>query len=214
MYLGLVLVGATPVLGHAATTRVFEISDEIEIKDDLDRKPDDESELDAFSSSFEELVRVAIEWSAANAPDGSLDELLSFNHFLSVKPSGSSRRVSHPDSIGREISLGRNSRALVRLYDAFLDRDATWHDKFLVQFGFGLGEISLKTAILQSGPEAADIAANAYSKALARKLAAETSAVRAVIFRSTQVTAEGDRVILVTRLPRAALEPLLANDAK
>jgi hypothetical protein len=42
VYLGLVLVGATPVLGHAATTRNFEIADEIEIKDDLDRKPDDE----------------------------------------------------------------------------------------------------------------------------------------------------------------------------
>ena len=41
VYLGLMLVGATPVLGHAATTRNFEISDEIEVRDDLDRKPDE-----------------------------------------------------------------------------------------------------------------------------------------------------------------------------
>ncbi len=41
VYLGLVLVGATPqVLSHAAMTRQFDVKDEIEYKDDLDTKPD------------------------------------------------------------------------------------------------------------------------------------------------------------------------------
>ena len=42
VYLGLVLVGATPqVLAHAATNSFFDLRNEIEFKDDLDRKPDD-----------------------------------------------------------------------------------------------------------------------------------------------------------------------------
>ncbi len=45
VYLGLVLVGGTPpVLAFAALTRNFDIQNEIEVKDDLDKKPDDEIE--------------------------------------------------------------------------------------------------------------------------------------------------------------------------
>lgn len=40
VYLGLVLAGATPqVLAQAAMTRQFDVKDEIEVKDDLDKKP-------------------------------------------------------------------------------------------------------------------------------------------------------------------------------
>lgn len=39
VYLGLVFVGATPVMGHAAMARHFQIQDEIEFKDDVDKKP-------------------------------------------------------------------------------------------------------------------------------------------------------------------------------
>ena len=42
VYLGLVLTGATPVLGHAATSRQFDLRDEIEFADELDTKPDGE----------------------------------------------------------------------------------------------------------------------------------------------------------------------------
>lgn len=48
VYLGLVLVGATPVLGHAALTRNFELQDEIEVRDDLDKKPDEEKAIEEF----------------------------------------------------------------------------------------------------------------------------------------------------------------------
>ena len=45
VYLGLVLVGATPqVLAQAAMTRQFDVKDEIEYKDDLDTKPDSASD--------------------------------------------------------------------------------------------------------------------------------------------------------------------------
>ncbi|MEO7539318.1 MAG: hypothetical protein ABIV21_04785 [Pyrinomonadaceae bacterium] len=41
VYLGLVLAGAAPqVLAQAAMTRQFDVKDEIEVRDDLDNKPD------------------------------------------------------------------------------------------------------------------------------------------------------------------------------
>lgn len=41
VYLGLVLAGATPqTLAQAAMTRQFDVKDEVEIKDELDKKPD------------------------------------------------------------------------------------------------------------------------------------------------------------------------------
>src|SRR5688572_15765215 len=44
VYLGLVLVGATPpVMAHAALTQRIEIQNEIETDDDLDKNPDNES---------------------------------------------------------------------------------------------------------------------------------------------------------------------------
>ena len=46
VYLGLVLVGATPsvLAQQAALAQKFEIQNEIEIEDDLDKKPDDEAD--------------------------------------------------------------------------------------------------------------------------------------------------------------------------
>lgn len=59
VYLGLMLAGATPhVLAQAAMTRQFDVQDEIEVKDDLDNKPDpsaiDETDADT------ELTRLLV----------------------------------------------------------------------------------------------------------------------------------------------------------
>lgn len=47
VYFGLVLAGATPqVLAQAAMTREFDVRDEVEVKEDLDTKPDNPAEID------------------------------------------------------------------------------------------------------------------------------------------------------------------------
>jgi hypothetical protein len=55
VYLGLVLAGgASPqVFAHSALTRHFEIQDEIEVKDDLDKKPEPAAEESDDKSSAE-----------------------------------------------------------------------------------------------------------------------------------------------------------------
>ena len=61
VYLGLVLAGATPqILAQAATTRLFDVKDEIEYKEDLDTKPD-RAERNVDSIETDERVSRSIE---------------------------------------------------------------------------------------------------------------------------------------------------------
>src|SRR5215217_5817177 len=66
VYLGLVLTGATPVLGHAATSRQFDIRDEIEFADEFDNKPDEEKALEVYASALESVFRVSSEIASTN----------------------------------------------------------------------------------------------------------------------------------------------------
>lgn len=60
VYLGLVLAGATPqILAQAATTRQFDVKDEIEYKEDLDTKPD-RAESNLESDETDEKVSRSI----------------------------------------------------------------------------------------------------------------------------------------------------------
>ena len=57
VYFGLVLVGATPqVLANAAMTREFSVKDEIEVKSDLDTKPDNAEDADVVFPSVDQKV--------------------------------------------------------------------------------------------------------------------------------------------------------------
>src|SRR5215213_8774342 len=63
VYLGLVLVGgATPsVLAQAATTRDFNIKNEIVVEDDLDKKPDEDLFADSIVGLVQELDKLSRE---------------------------------------------------------------------------------------------------------------------------------------------------------
>ena len=78
VYLGLVLVGATPqVLAQAALTRDFDIRNEIVFEDDLDKKPDDESSIIPRTASSDVESRIVLALlEEAIAGLGSTDELL------------------------------------------------------------------------------------------------------------------------------------------
>lgn len=64
VYLGLFIAGgaAPQVFAHSATTRGFEISDEVEVKDDLDKKPGESTQsFRAFGTAeAEHVVRASV----------------------------------------------------------------------------------------------------------------------------------------------------------
>lgn len=215
VYLGLVLIGATPqVLAQAAMTKQFNVKDEVEVKDNLDKKPDDELAIEQFASSFEELYKIAAEISAEH-PDDVLKGAYSFDFYVSVPPGGNSTLFS-PSAFnnGTRIHSGRIGEPLRRLYDAFLARTEKSHENFFVQFGFGNSEISFKTTITALDSPVAASSASAYEKALIRLRSTETNYLKSVIFEASKVTTQNNQIFIVTRLPRADLDALLASNAK
>ena len=79
MYLGLVLAGATPqILAQAAMTRQFDVKDEIEVTDNLDKKPDttaDGPSETAVSETDGRITRSVERFLAKFKPVGPLDSL-------------------------------------------------------------------------------------------------------------------------------------------
>ncbi len=77
MYLGLVLVGATPqILAQAAMTRQFDVRDEIEFKEDLDTKPDPVPEGQESAKTDEKVSRSVTAFLAKFKAINSIDAAL------------------------------------------------------------------------------------------------------------------------------------------
>lgn len=215
VYLGLVLVGATPqCLAQAAMTREFSVKDEIEVKDDLDTKPDSEKALDQLAETIKEIYGAAFEISEEHADlvnEGRYD----FSYYVSIRPNGTARYLE-PKENKSDLATNANRYfvPLRRLYEAFLDRSEDWHDRFLVQFEFGQSDVTFKATITAADAQSAANTASSYEKALDRKRSLESNLVRSTILKSTEVTVKDGKIVIVTHLPRAGLDPLLASDAK
>lgn len=229
VYLGLVLVGATPVLGHAATTRNFEILDEIEIKDDLDRKPDDERSPLAMSiGNYYADIELFIE---------SLEKLKRSGKFnLTVDTFEVSQSTALPCVAGNRLgsytaeSFVAANPALrptlewmgKRLTDGYAFGDCVPSDKFSGQEAthsrFVLKLTSEGLLLEVSGLKKSQADANVYLKDLNgawnQFRAIVKGPVKQHISEGTTLGLSGSKILVVTRLPRAALDTLLATDAK
>lgn len=229
VYLGLVLVGATPVLGHAATTRVFEITDEIEVKDDLDRKPDDERSPLAISigNYYADLEYFLV----------SLEKLQKSGKFaLSTETFEISQSTALPCVAGNKVgsytaeSLFTSNSAVrpaleftgKRITDGYAFADCVPSDKFAGQEAthskFVLKLTADGLSLEVSGVKKSTVEADAYLKELSAawdqfRTAAKDPAPK-YISNGTVLSVTGSKILVVTRLPRAALNTLLAKDAK
>lgn len=214
VYLGLVLVGATPVLGHAATTRNFELQDEIEVKDDLDKKPDSDAAIEQFALTLEQIYLVAAEISADHPEKVHVGQY-SFNFFITVNPRGGSRFYSPAIfNSGPRTHSGRYTQPLHRIYDAFLSRSEKPDEKFRIDFELTSSDVALRATISQSSPEIAESVARPYIEALSKWKEREISVLKSLIYSATEVSVENNQLIIVTRLARGSIDPLIAKSAK
>ena len=228
VYLGLVLVGATPqVLAQAAMTRQFDVKDEIEVKDDLDKKPDDCEKLAA--KAREKQLRFSIDervfFSYSNAftdLTASLKQLNTPSFSISAYtygdvglPSG----VSFWDGASKPILVSGKARrkldgdilALARLFPA-----ASIDGKERFQFELSLDESGLiSTAkVLRHDDGEAHQAFIAYDAMMDLWRCTPKNTADSLISKNTQITWENNQVIVITRLPRAGLDSLLAKNAQ
>ncbi|MBP7377040.1 MAG: hypothetical protein KA956_11240 [Pyrinomonadaceae bacterium] len=228
VYLGLVLVGATPqILAQAAMTKQFNVKDEIEVNDDLDKKPDDCEKLAAklrekqqrhpvsettfysYSSAFSELTSAL---SQLKSPPFSLTG----NAFGDVGlPTSVAVYVDNarPRLISGKAKhkLETSLLALSRLFPA---ASADGRERF--QFALSLDDKGLVSTvrILRQNDAEAHQAFIAYDSLADLWRCIPKSTSDALVSKNTQISWENNQVIVITRLPRAGLDSLLAANAK
>lgn len=218
VYLGLVLAGATPqavAQQRAAMTRNFDISDEIEFKDDLDDTPDKGLAVDKFTDALIDLYRVMSD-AAKKDPDAVDKGRFDFTQFLTVFPNGGSRSVfpGELNSSGPHIHLGRSSAPIVGIYDAFLSRPKEADKNCKLDLKLTQTDFTLGVSVTKSSTEIAGYFSAFYRDSVASKKQVSTSTLRSLVYDGTEISANGNQITIVTHLPRASIDDLLATNAK
>ena len=232
VYFGLVLIGgATPqVYAQAATTRTFELKDEVEVKDDLDKTPipnveDLTGAIETYFKDLEEFVQ-------------NLQKLHSIEKFDTDSETFSVERVSFlPCPHTRFIDSTEK--------DSYIDRwlwPAIIEVKFASENQAGLGDCLSRSALANvpiassagikliydkselkhelfvdfSSLKRTNLVFDNLSKAFnLYKLTDEVDRnLNKVLLRHTSISKADNQVFIITRLPRAGLDSLLAKDAK
>jgi hypothetical protein len=218
VYLGLVLVGAPPVLAQAALTQKIEIQNEAEIKDDLDKKPNDKDLVedieiiknfkiaDAITDFFDDLKKLE--------SIGKFDFKKDFNftHDVLIKQSDSehsetSGEAENPwvlPAIKQLISLTTISDSVSKCGEGFCK-------KTKIEVEANSNEFLLSFKFTKSNSETAKLYAEALNKLfVSQKLEAKDS-VKNSIYENTKATFENNQIFIVTRLPRASIDEHLAQ---
>lgn len=225
VYFGLILAGATPqVLANAALTRQFDVKDEIELKDDLDTKPDDErSPVTASVQIYVEDVEYFLSTLARIGKAGKFDVRrdnfsVAQNTLLPCVDANRAARFTplrfDTSNDASRTALEYFSRGMVYGYSL---GDCTPTHEFDTtaaesKFNFDLDRRAFAVNVAvkkQSQVRAIDLARQIESTLALFSARANTS-IRKAVLRNTLITARNDQVFVVTRLPRAGLVSLLS----
>lgn len=234
VYLGLLVVGSAPGLiaqQAAATTRNFELSEEIEVKDDLDKKPlPTEKELE---SSVEEYLKEVVEFIE------NLKALNSIEKFSSDFDTFDSESVTFapcPETGGlwsHETESHIDRWLIPAITEAkFIAEKFSRFGDCLPLDGFQTGSEASNAAIklkydrsnldhqlsieFSSNARANAVHSDFNTAFINHKLDDEDDDhnLLKVLYKHTSLTVSDNKVFVVTNLPRAALDELLAADAK
>ncbi|HEY0428881.1 MAG TPA: hypothetical protein VGC76_13955 [Pyrinomonadaceae bacterium] len=215
VYLGLVLVGGTaPVLAHSALTRAFDIKNEIEFKDDLDKKPDE----DLFAQTLVELVRNLDALSASKNFDWQAKSIYTIEDLTfcesdntpSYGGSGSgNRRLDRTfDEAGVEIGrklLTKKSKA--KLGEIF----AGYSEGVTFKFSIENKSFNLETEINTKSGEIAKSFTALIDAYLLRINSSAKTTTQKIVAENTKSKVDDTKILLVTHLPRASIDELLAE---
>lgn len=230
VYLGLLLVGgsAPQVFAHSAMTRNFEITDEIEVKDDLDNKPDDERtpltiSLEVYLQDVEYFLAGLRKLNKNGKFDLANDTFeVSQSTLLPCIPANTVGSYTAASFVTKNESLRPTLEWFSkRLTDGYSLADCLPHERFPgkevaasnFKLKFDEKELSLEVAVKKSSSETAKIFAGDLEKTLRLYDKTAKNAVVREIFSSTTLRTKNDQVFVVTRLPRASIDPLIAKDA-
>jgi hypothetical protein len=230
VYLGLVLAGGvTPqVYAHSAMTRNFELTDEIEFKDDLDNKPDDErSDLNLSVQVYLEDVEQFLLALDRLTQKGQFDLRADTfdvvqNSYLPCTPSNTAGSFTPVRLVSRNASVNPFLEKLSKqtnygysladcVADAHFAGKETSSSKFILKHDGS--DLTLQIAVKRSSPQSAAALVSGLTDTFAR-FRKGAAPLRQAVIDHTAVRPESDQVFVITRLPRGSLDPLFAKDAK
>lgn len=246
VYLGLLLAGATPgvLAQQAALTKQFNLNDEIERKDDLDKKPDDECE--ARDALFEQANKLRAEIGKsgpfkgiftdeiAEFVDDLLDDLRYDRHNLKNKFQADFF-VKHLGTLDLQISS--KIRNNFRYFGADKNKAGFFAEKLFsiveeisriscegntsncsdVYIIFRFDETGFYTETNFSFPHKSASRAALFAQVYNLENQYEGCSNPdndELVYDNTRAYSENDQVFIVTRLPRGSLDTLLATNAK
>ena len=218
VYLGLVLVGATPqILAQAAMTRQFDVKDEIEVKDDLDKKPDGCDTTEVHSKLLD--LKATYLW----YNDRTIGE---YNHLVELFIDGYSD-VAAFDVNWNPADDARPSRTLTANIDSIGgSKSAHDLDGSILILGNGAPGKSFSFAVARDAsgytfrfeskavPYDPPLVRYLYTTAFDLYRCTDGLELNETILRHTEVKVLGTNLVISTRLPRGSLDPLLAANAK
>jgi hypothetical protein len=225
VYLGLVLVGASPqVLAQAALTSKFEIKDQIEKKDDLDKKPDDELKkvsegFDDYLDNLEDFIVNLQKLSRIEKFDASYDTFQ-----LDVKTSTPCDVDGDPVQLTTQTNFNNPNWLRPALLDfSYSLQEYGYLSDCLPSTDFGKHKAqssTLKTSydkslltisltVEKDSPQKAKQFCDKFNNVIKLYKLDEDEPIVKVLYQNTTVTAENNQVFIVTRLPRAAIDSLI-----
>lgn len=226
------LVGATPqVLAQAAMARQFNVKDEIEVKDDLDKKPRTPEladsiqtylfNVESFVEDLQDLRRRGIYQTGRDT--------FEFSHLTALPceftPSGlrvglvyDQKVVVGNDGLWNSVMSLRN-----RLTHDFPLADCLTSNELKGRNNADLSStnvalnryvFSIELGFKKNTAHNATLLTDDLTSSLSQWDLDDLSPVQKQIIAFTSFRSENDQVFVVTRLPRAGLDALLASDAK
>lgn len=230
VYLGLALVGAPPVLAHAALTRNFDIQSEIEVRDDLDKKPDDEETGSFFELGLEEAVADFIADLRSLKSQGKYKSnfaqvyTASCSHsYCSIDSGAASMVIEKPQDevsaalwkLHGRIDVSEKNNFYKSLQTGYIkDRDAKSCNQINLKLTFSRKELKLNVGFSNQSEQTAFALAENLNRAFIVKSSTAKETITRKFFENTKAVSTNDQVFVRTRLPRGSLNSLLKLSAQ
>lgn len=229
VYLGLVLAGgavAPSVLVHAATTRDFNVKNEIVVEDDLENKPDEETldlskSADVYFGEVGNLLKDLLKLHQIEKFDLSKGK---FNFVEVMSSPCKTSAFNIPRTITDE-NLGNRWVELViaeskdgfEKWNSLSDCVKDVQTKGYVSKDFGIkfilddAELKVEASVYKTSIPNAEKIAKDFTQVFQTYKIDEKDKVVKKLHENTTVNSQKSQVFIVTRLPRAALNDLLAK---
>ncbi len=231
VYLGLVLVGgaSSQVFAHGAMTRNFDLQDEIEFADDLDKKPDgDTASLSLSIKTYLEDIEYFLNSLQKLDENGKFDrsndvfEVTQTTLLPCVPANKVGSYTANKFDLKNEAlrpSLERFSKLLTDGYslaDCLPNQRFNGQEATYSKFTFSLTDstFSVDVSVQKGSPDVAKRLSNSLTEAFITFTPSAGELARRKIFENTSFRSKNDQVSVITRMPRADLDSLLAKRAQ